>query len=61
MRELDRDELVKISAGLHLNLGAVIAAIATGVVTGGPAGLGIALCSIVISEGVNNLNDLRDK
>lgn len=59
MIELNDMEITQVSGGFKLfNIGAAIAAIAVGVVTGGPVGLGIALCSITMAQGVNNLDEL---
>ena len=58
MRALITEEIKEVSAGFHINLGAFVAAIVLGAVTGGPVGVGLALSGIVMSEGVNNLNDL---
>lgn len=53
-------ELNEIQGGIHIHVGAWVAAIALGAL-GGPAGLGIALSGIVIAEGVQNLADLGDE
>ncbi|MBS0286522.1 MAG: hypothetical protein JSR17_04450 [Proteobacteria bacterium] len=58
---LNKSECQAVNGGIHLNLGTVISGIVVGFVTGGPVGVGIALSGMVISEGVNNLNELRQE
>ena len=58
MKELTMIEVKNIQGGFHINLGTFIAAVVVGAVTGGPVGVGIALSGMVMSEGVNNLNDM---
>lgn len=60
-RLLTTSECHAVNGGIHLNLGTVISSIVVGFVTGGPVGVGIAVSGLVISEGVNNLNDLRQE
>ncbi len=60
MIELTMDDVQQVAGGIHINLGAFIAAVAVGAL-GGPAGLGIALSSVVLAEGVQNLADLGDE
>jgi hypothetical protein len=40
---------------------AIVTTLVVGFVSGGPVGLGIAASGIVLSEGVNNLNDMRQE
>ncbi len=60
-RLLNTSECHAVNGGIHLNLGTVISSIVVGFVTGGPVGVGIAVSGLVISEGVNNLNDLANQ
>lgn len=60
MRQLTTTECEAIQGGIHIHVGAWIAAIAVGAL-GGPAGLGIAISGIVLAEGVQNLADLGDE
>lgn len=60
MKQLTATECKAIEGGIHIHIGAWIAAIAVGAL-GGPAGLGIALSGMVVAEGVQNLADLGDE
>lgn len=62
MIELTQEEVLEISGAkfkFTLNLGTALGAIALGVVTGGFPGLGMALCSIVMAQGFNSLDNMR--
>ncbi len=61
MREVSINELQKVSGGFHMNIGTAFAAIAIGVVTGGPVGMGIAVAGVVAAQGVNNLDEMYQK
>ncbi len=61
LRQLNLSESQAVSGGFHLNLGTIITTLVVGFVSGGPVGLGIAASGIVLSEGVNNLNDLAQR
>lgn len=60
MRELSKMEIGIVNGSFKFNLGTAIAAIAVGIVTGGPVGLGYALCGIVIAHGVNSLEEMAN-
>lgn len=63
LKELTFDEVNEVSGGFHIhfNIGAAVGAIVLGIVTGGPVGLGYAISALIISEGVNNLNELSNQ
>jgi len=61
MRELTAQQSLEVSAGFKINIGHAIAAIATGIITGGPVGLGLAIGAIIISQGVNSLEEICNK
>lgn len=61
MRTLSLEEANCVNGGLHINIGALVAACAVGLISGGPVGLGMAIGGIIINEGINNLDDLRKK
>ena len=58
MQGLTLEEVIEVSAGFHINLGTFIAAVVIGTITGGPVGLGLAISGVVMSEGINNLQDM---
>lgn len=53
---LTPSEMLDVNGGL--NLGQVISTLTIGIVTAGPAGLGIAAAGLVMAQGINNLDDL---
>jgi|GEM_PF-2989028 hypothetical protein len=61
MKELNGIYLEQVSGGFHINLGTIAATLAVGLVTGGPAGMGIAATGLIINHGVNNLNELHNQ
>lgn len=60
MRELTTNEACSIGGGLSLklDLGQSVTAIAIAFVTGGPAVAGITACGIVMSHGINRLDNM---
>lgn len=64
MRELTVSELNEVNGGfklkfkLKVNFGTLLAGCCVGWVTGGPVGLGYALCTGVAAQGFNELKDL---
>ncbi len=63
MKDLTAIDIREISAGkfkLKINIGTLIGAITTGFVTGGPAGVGIAVAAAVIAQGVGSLQELHE-
>lgn len=61
MRELTIDETLSTSGGkfkIALPLPALVVSICTGLITMGPAGLGIALCGAVMYQGVDGLQNM---
>jgi len=63
LKELTFEEVHKISGGFHVhfNIGAAVGAIVLDAITGGPVGIGYAVSALIISEGVNNLNELSNQ
>jgi len=58
MKPLSIDEIRQIQGGLHIHIGAFIAAIVIGAVTGGPVGVGYVLTTTVMAKGIDNLADM---
>jgi hypothetical protein len=61
VKELTLDETNDVSAGkfrLHFNVFQAIGAMALGFVTAGPVGIGYALCTVVIAQGVGGVHDV---
>lgn len=61
MRQLNELESMQVSgSGFHLkiDLGAVAATCAVGIITAGPIGVGYCLGGIIVRHGVNELVDL---
>ena len=56
MRIITKNEYDHISGGI--SLGTAVFALTIGLVTGGPAGLGIAAAGIVGARGIDNLHDM---
>lgn len=54
---LTKTEVLEVSGG-GLSLGQIVSVLAIGIVTGGPAGLGIAASGLVMAHGINNRDDL---
>lgn len=50
------EEQQQISGGIHI--GGVIMSLATGLIMGGPVGLGVAAAGIVGAQGIDNLVNL---
>ncbi len=58
MKELTLEQQNEVCGGFKFNLGSAFAALVTGFIVGGPVGFGYALGTIVIAQGVNNLEEM---
>ena len=60
MRHLTREELELLTGGIHINIGAAFGAIVGGFIVGGPIGMGMAIGTVLIAQGTNNLVELAE-
>jgi len=61
MRELSLTEMEEISGGrfkFHFNVFQGVSTIALGLVTAGPAGVGMAICALVVAQGLGQTHDM---
>jgi lactobin A/cerein 7B family class IIb bacteriocin len=58
MKELTIKETEEVNGGFKINLGTAIAGCIVGFITGGPIGLGYAIGTIIVAQGVNNLEEM---
>lgn len=59
MQDLSNQDLQHIAGGLHL--GGAIMGLASGLIFGGPVGLGVAAAGLIGAQGIDNLVDLYKK
>lgn len=62
MQKLNTLQTQQISAGIKFkfNIGEVLGTTALAFITGGPVGAGLVLGAMIVSNGVNNLNDMHN-
>lgn len=61
MKELNSNEVMEVSGGkfkLRINLGTFIGGAILGLITGGPVGLGYAVGTAIMAQGINSLDDM---
>lgn len=57
MKEIQLHELETVQGGT--SIGTILGTLAFGFITAGPAGLGMAASTLIITVGIDNLNDMR--
>ncbi len=61
MRALSLAEMEEISGGrfkFHFNIFQAVSTLALGFVTAGPAGVGMAICALVATQGLGQTHDM---
>jgi hypothetical protein len=58
MKELTIKEIEEVGGGFKINIGTARSGCIVGFVTGGPIGLGYAIGTIIIAQGINNLEEM---